>query len=201
MERSWKSFKDKIKEFGSSRPTSEIREEREEQKKRHQARRAKREGQGPKREEEGGGGCVPGPLRLRSAGRQTAIRAVQQQVGRDETRGREVWGRALKLNQRIKDLVSERAKEQVIANRRLESPFQVRKLTADQLCGEEGRLKGTIALAAIRQLWKELGEGGKGASGQACSSCDQRAIKQTMLQFPRPSSISNLVASKDTRCI
>ena len=60
------------------------------------------------------------PLRLCSAARQTAVRAVQRQSSRD---------RSLSLNHKDRlDLANEAAKEQEIANWKLKSPFQVRKL-------------------------------------------------------------------------
>ena len=49
----------------------------------------------------------------------------------------------------------------------------MRKLAADELIEQRG-FKGTVALAAIRELWKTPNDQGKRGSNEACSSCDER---------------------------
>ena len=83
----------------------------------------------------------------------------------------------MELNLRIITLANQRAQNQPIENWKLESPFQVRKIAADKLVEQRG-LKGSIALAAIRELWKTANEQGKRGSGEACSSCDERKKAQ-----------------------
>ena len=53
----------------------------------------------------------------------------------------------------------------------------MRKIAADKLVEQRG-LKGSIALAAIRELWKTPNEQGTRGSGEACSSCDERKKAQ-----------------------
>ena len=119
--------KDRVKDFGRLRPQSEIKEEGEEQIEQRKARRD-REEEGPKEEEEEkeesaqGRGRSPvrlrarSPWRLRSA-RQTAIKAVRPR----RIEGPRSLGLNFNLNQKIKD----RAKEQELANWRVEPPFQM----------------------------------------------------------------------------
>ena len=53
----------------------------------------------------------------------------------------------------------------------------MRKIAADELVEQRG-LKGTVALAAIRELWKTPNDQGKRGSNEACSSCDERKQAQ-----------------------
>ena len=83
----------------------------------------------------------------------------------------------IELNLRIVTLANQRAQNKHIENWKLESPFQVRKIAADELVEQRG-LKGSVALAAIRELWKTPNEQGKRGSFEACSSCDERKKAQ-----------------------
>ena len=74
-------------------------------------------------------------------------------------------------------VANERAQRLPIENWKLESPFQVRKIAADELVEQRG-LKGTVAKAAIRELWKTPNDQGKRGSNEACSSCDERRQAQ-----------------------
>ena len=168
----------RIKEFGKGRTPQEIKEEREEQKVRNQEKRTKKrktsEAAGSAEEEEvEEEESVSHPSPVRQPRTPDGPPPAKRPQTRDTERGRAVWGRALELNLRIVALANERAQRLTIENWKLESPFQVRKFAADELC-EQRNLKGTVALAAIRELWKTPNEQGKRGSNEACSSCDER---------------------------
>ena len=173
----------RIKEFGKGRTPQEIKEEREEQKVRNQEKRAKKrktsEAADPAEEEEveEEEESVSHPSPVRQPRTPDGPPPAKRPQTRDTQRGRAVWGRALELNLRIIALANERAQRLTIENWKLESPFQVRKFAADELC-EQRNLKGTVALAAIRELWKTPNEQGKRGSNEACSSCDERRQAQ-----------------------
>ena len=170
----------RIKDFGKGRTPQEIKEEREEQKARNQEKRTKKRKTSEKSEaadsaeeevEEEESLSLPSPVpQPRTPDGPPPAKRPQ---ARDTERGRAVWGRALELNLRIVTLANERAQRLAIENWKLESPFQVRKLAADELVEQRG-LKGTVALAAIRELWKTPNDQGKRGSNEACSSCDER---------------------------
>ena len=155
----------RIKEFGKGRTPQEIKEEREEQKVRNQEKRAKKrktsEAADPAEEEEveEEEESVSHPSPVRQPRTPDGPPPAKRPQTRDTQRGRAVWGRALELNLRIIALANERAQRLTIENWKLESPFQVRKFAADELC-EQRNLKGTVALA------------------EACSSCDERRQAQ-----------------------
>ena len=173
----------RIKEFGKGRTPQEIKEEREEQKVRNQEKRTKKrktsEAADPAEEEEveEEEESVSHPSPVRQPRTPDGPPPAKRPQTRDTQRGRAVWGRALELNLRIVALANERAQRLTIENWKLESPFQVRKFAADELC-EQRNLKGTVALAAIRELWKTPNEQGKRGSNEACSSCDERRQAQ-----------------------
>ena len=172
----------RIKEFGKGRTPQEIKEEREEQKVRNQEKRTKKrktsEAAGSAEEEEvEEEESVSHPSPVRQPRTPDGPPPAKRPQTRDTERGRAVWGRALELNLRIVALANERAQRLTIENWKLESPFQVRKFAADELC-EQRNLKGTVALAAIRELWKTPNEQGKRGSKEACSSCDERRQAQ-----------------------
>ena len=171
----------RIKEFGKGRTPQEIKEEREEQRVRNQEKRTKKrktseksEAAGSAEEEVEEEESVSQPSPPRTPDGPPPAKRPQT---RDTERGRAVWGRALELNLRIVALANERAQRLTIENWKLESPFQVRKLAADELVEQRG-LKGTVALAAIRELWKTPNDQGKRGSNEACSSCDERRQAQ-----------------------
>ena len=174
----------RIKEFGKGRTPQEIKEEREEQRVRNQEKRTKKrktsEAADPAEEEEveeEEEESVSHPSPVRQPRTPDGPPPAKRPQTRDTERGRAVWGRALELNLRIVALANERAQRLTIENWKLESPFQVRKFAADELC-EQRNLKGTVALAAIRELWKTPNEQGKRGSNEACSSCDERRQAQ-----------------------
>ena len=172
----------RIKEFGKGRTPQEIKEEREEQRIRNQEKRTKKrktsEAADPAEEEEvEEEESVSQPSPVRQPRTPDGPPPAKRPQTRDTQRGRAVWGRALELNLRIVALANERAQRLTIENWKLESPFQVRKFAADELC-EQRNLKGTVALAAIRELWKTPNEQGKRGSNEACSSCDERRQAQ-----------------------
>ena len=177
----------RIKDFGKERPPHEIKEEREEQKVRNQEKRIKKRKTSEKSEaadsaeeevEEEESLSLPSPVpQPRTPDGPPPAKRPQ---ARNTERGRAVWGRALELNLRIVTLANERAQRKPIENWKLESPFQVRKIAADELVEQRG-LKGTVALAAIRELWKTPNDQGKRGSNEACSncsSCDERRQAQ-----------------------
>ena len=86
-----------------------------------------------------------------------------------------VHGRALRLNEKIKELAERWASDNPILPYFVESPFQVRKLAASQLKKETG-IKGTVAASVIQKLWNspDVGSTAKGPD-EACSSCDDRS--------------------------
>eukprot|EP00913_Durusdinium_trenchii_P002904 g2691.t1 len=174
----------RIKEFGKGRTPQEIKEEREEQKVRNQEKRTKKrktseksEAAGSAEEEVEEEESVSQPSPVRQPRTPDGPPPAKRPQTRDTERGRAVWGRALELNLRIVALANERAQRLTIENWKLESPFQVRKLAADELVEQRG-LKGTVALAAIRELWKTPNDQGKRGSNEACSSCDERRQAQ-----------------------
>ena len=173
----------RIKEFGKGRTPQEIKEEREEQRIRNQEKRTKKrktsEAADPAEEEEveEEEESVSHPSPVRQPRTPDGPPPAKRPQTRDTQRGRAVWGRALELNLRIVALANERAQRLTIENWKLESPFQVRKFAADELC-EQRNLKGTVASAAIRELWKTPNEQGKRGSNEACSSCDERRQAQ-----------------------
>ena len=89
--------------------------------------------------------------------------------------GLKVHGRALRLNEKIKELAERWASDNPILPYFVESPFQVRKLAASQLKKETG-IKGTVAASVIQKLWNspDVGSTAKGPD-EACSSCDDRS--------------------------
>ena len=174
----------RIKEFGKGRTPQEIKEEREEQKVRNQEKRTKKRKTSEKSEAAGSAEVeveeeesVSQPSPVRQPRTPDGPPPAKRPQTRDTERGRAVWGRALELNLRIVALANERAQRLTIENWKLESPFQVRKLAADELVEQRG-LKGTVALAAIRELWKTPNDQGKRGSNEACSSCDERRQAQ-----------------------
>ena len=174
----------RIKDFGKGRTPQEIKEEREEQKARNQEKRTKKRKTSEKSEaadsaeeevEEEESLSLPSPVpQPRTPDGPPPAKRPQ---ARDTEQGRAVWGRALELNLRIVTLANERAQRLPIENWKLESPFQVRKIAADELVEQRG-LKGTVALAAFRELWKTPNDKGKRGSNEACSSCDERRQAQ-----------------------
>ena len=89
--------------------------------------------------------------------------------------GLKVHGRALRLNEKIKELAERWASDNPILPYFVESPFQVWKLAASQLKKETG-IKGTVAASVIQKLWnsRDVGSTAKGPD-EACSSCDDRS--------------------------
>ena len=89
--------------------------------------------------------------------------------------GLKVHGRALRLNEKIKELAERWASDNPILPYFVESPFQVRKLAASQLKRETG-IKGTAGASVIQKLWNspDVGSTAKGPD-EACSSCDDRS--------------------------
>ena len=178
-------LRSRIKEFGKGRTPQEIKEEREEQKIRNQEKRTKKRKTSEKSEAAGSAEeeveeeeeSVSQPSPVQRPRTPDGPPPAKRPQTRDTERGRVVWGRALELNLRIVALAKERAQRLTIENWKLESPFQVRKFAADELC-EQQNLKGTVALAAIRELWKTPNEQGKRGSNEACSSCDERRQAQ-----------------------
>ena len=91
--------------------------------------------------------------------------------------GLKAHGRALRLNEKIKELAERWASDNPILPYCVGSPFQVRKLAASQLKKETG-IKGTVAASVIQKLWNspDVGSTAKGPD-EACSSssCDDRS--------------------------
>ena len=194
-----RKLKEEVKEFGNKRSAEEKRLDREEEraeKKRHVFdQESSEEGRGLRlrsvssiRRESGS------RIRLRSVPRGLVLREATREQGGDQTK---VRGRALKLSLNIRNLAERCAARREVRPYHLESPFQVRKLAAEQLLHER-RLRGSVGNSEIRRLWNEAGDEGQPGSNEACSSCDERrqASAKTVVKYIQKRNLTGAVAPK-----